>query len=137
MGLLQTQLNRNLPFGRIFHGSGEPSKADTEVAFYQHGLYFKPDGSLATDSPYNKEKIAMIEALGRNTSEPEPVVQQPDRAPVNPQVVSELEAKNDEEVFDIATTLSEVLVKQGIKDDYEPSLQDRDGNVAYIAKYTS
>lgn len=137
MGLLQEQLNRDLPHGRTFHGAGELSEADREVAFYQHGLYFKADGSLARDNPHNKKQIERIEALGRNDAEPAPVLQEPDRQPVNPQVISELEGKSDEEVLGIAQQLVAVLEQQGIDNDYVPVLEDRDENIKFIAKYTS
>lgn len=133
MSLLQTKLNTELPIGRVFQGSGEQDPNDRDVKFYQHGLYFKANGDLAAQSPHNAQKIALIESLGVNPEAPEPVVQQPDRAPVNPEIVAKLGERTDAEVMTIAERLVDALAKRGDTVEYVPAEHDRDDNVRFIA----
>lgn len=137
MSLLQTTLNTDLPYGRVFQGSGDQDPNDKDVKFYQHGLYFKAGGELATDSPHNKAKIAMIESLGQNPEEPALSMQEPDRAPVNPEIVAKLGDKTDEEVLAVAERLVGLLKAQKVVFDYEPKLDARDQNIRFIAQYAS
>jgi hypothetical protein len=133
MSLLQTKLNTELPIGRVFQGSGEQDPNDRDVKFYQHGLYFKANGELAAQSPHNANKIALIESLGVNPEAPESVVQKPDRAPVNPEIVAKLGTRTDEEVQAVAELLVTALTERGDTVEYVPSEHDRDDNIRFIA----
>jgi hypothetical protein len=137
MSLLQESLNTSLPYGRVFQGSGDQDPVDKDVRFYQHGLYFKADGSLAKDSPHNKQKIELINSLGINPEEPVLDMQEPDRAPVNPEIVAKLGDKTDEEVLAIADRLVKALSDNGTVVDFVPAMDQRDKNIRFIAKYAS
>ena len=137
MSLLQEKLNTNLPYGRVFQGTGDQDPVDKGVKFYQHGLYFTASGDLAVDSPHNKAKIAMIESLGENTEEPKMEMQEPERAPVNPEIVAKLGDKTDEEIMVISERLLKALASSDAAVDYVPVLENRDENIRFIAKYTS
>lgn len=137
MSLLQMQLNKDLKYGQVFQGTGDQDPRDREVRYYQHGLYFRADGSLAKDSPLNAEKIKLIESLGGNEAEPVAPVQVPDRAPVNPEVVAKLADKTDEEVQAIAERMVEALTVSNTEFDYEPVVTEREANIRFIAQYAS
>lgn len=138
MSLLQMKLNRDLPFGQVFQGTGEPDARDTAVKFYQHGLYFLANGNLAVESPHNASKMALIESLGGiNPEEAPKPIQEPDRTPVNPEIVNKLADKSDEEVHGIALKMVDALHAQNVPFDYTPALDNRDGNIRFIAQYAS
>lgn len=137
MSLLQMNLNRQLPFGQVFQGTGEQDPKDTGVKFYQHGLYFLANGDLAVNSPHNASKMALIESLGSNPEEAPLEVQQPDRAPVNPEIVAKLGDKTDDEVQAIALKMVAALTEQGTVPAYEPTVDARDENIRFIAQYAS
>jgi hypothetical protein len=133
MSLLQTKINQELPYGRVFQGSGEQDPYDRDVMFYQLGLYFKANGELAAKSPHNAAKIALIESLGVNPDAPAPVMQKPDRAPVNPEIVAKLSELTDEEIQAVAERLVAALTERGDVVEYVPSEHERDDNISFIA----
>lgn len=138
MGMAQQKLNRELPYGPVFQGSGDPDPKDAGVKYYQHGLYFTANGDLAKDSVHNKARLELIEEMeGVNPSEPPAQMQAPDRAPINPEVVAKLGDKTDEEVFVYARNLTVALTKKKTAFDYEPSVEAREDNIRFIAQYTS
>lgn len=137
MSLLQMKLNRELAFGQVFQGTGEQDPKDTGVKFYQHGLYFLANGDLAVNSPHNAKKIALVESLGVNPEEEPAPVQEPDRVPVNPEILAKLSDKTDEEVQAIAEKMVAALVDQKVVFDYTPVLEARDENIRFIAQYAS
>jgi hypothetical protein len=82
--------------------------------------------------------MAMIESLGGiNPDEPPPNVQEPDRVPVNPEIVSKLADKSDEEVQSIAERMVAALREQSIAFDYVPEVGQRDKNIRFVAQYAS
>lgn len=138
MSLLQMKLNRELPFGQVFQGTGEQDPKDTGVKFYQHGLYFLANGELAVSSPHNAAKMSLIESLGGlNPDEPAPNVQKEDRSPVNPEIVSKLADKSDDEIQGIAERMVDALNAQKVVFDYVPLAAERDKNIRFIAQYAS
>lgn len=138
MSLLQTSLNKELPYGRVFQGSGDQDPKDRDVKFYQHGLYFRANGELAVNSPHNAEKIAIIESLGGiNPDEPPAQIQEPDRAPINPEIVAKMGNMSDEEVQTVAERMVAALAKQNTPTPYLPQIEKRDENIRFIAKYAS
>jgi hypothetical protein len=136
---LQQTLNRDLPFATCFAGSGEQSAIDKECAYQQHGLYFGHDGKLLVNSPYNREKIELFKKLGMNPEEPKLIEAppEPDRVPLNPEVIAQLESKTDAELYDMAMQLTRILAQKKEPNDYEPTEADRDENMRFIAKYTA
>jgi hypothetical protein len=138
MSMLQIKLNRELPFGTTYHGSGVQSVEDAECRYYQHGLYFNAKDELLVNNPRNTAKISEINALmGRNKDEPVIAVVTPQREPVNPETVAFLEGLSDAEIYEMALRLLTINAEKKIEDAYEPQESDRDENIRFIAKYAS
>lgn len=135
MGMLQTKLRRDLPFGKIFHGAEHVHPDVAKCAYYQHGLYFDNRGNLLEDSPLNAQKVALIKSLTRNPEEPEGEVLGPERVPANPEVIAELESKNDDELQAMAVRLKGMLIEQGDTVEFDPEDEEatRDDWVNFIA----
>jgi len=136
MGMIQQKLREDLPYGQVFQGDGTPDARDAGIKFHQHGLYFKADGSLATESPRNADKIALLKSLERNPEEPLPDPQVKSRQYVNPEIVDALRAKTDEEVYNMAMILTTKLAEMNVEDTYEPMVESRDDNIDFISKHT-
>jgi hypothetical protein len=137
MALLQKKLREDLPYGRVFQGTGEQDRNDVGVRFYQHGLYFDAKGDLAIDSPHNAEKIALFKKLGENPMEKKEALQKDARPTVNPEIIAQLAPMDDDEIYAIAVNLTKVLVeKEKPFGEYVPSVDARDQNIEFIAEFT-
>lgn len=137
MSLLQKKLRSDLPYGKVFQGSGEQNPADRDVKFYQHGLYFDAKGDLAVDSPHNAAKIALFKKLGSNPEEPEQQVQKEEKPVVNPEVIAALGSYDDDKIYQVAMNLVKVKTEQSEEyGEYVPSVDKREDNIDFIAQYT-
>lgn len=129
MDFVQKSINRNQPYTKVYHGSGETSPEDRACHFYQNNLYFDASGNLLEEHPYNAEQIAKLVSLG---GRPEKVEAPAPESTKNPEVAAQLAQCSNQEVFEAAVNLTHVLAERGEAVTFEPQEDDRDGNIDFI-----
>lgn len=126
-GLEGPAFNPSEPFGRVFHGEGKPRKSDLECAFFQNGLYYDSD-HLLVNNDHNRDILQ-----ARNPSVATKAVMIEDEPP---SAVPDLSGETDDVVFRMALNLYNKLTRRGDAPDYEPSVEAREENIAFLASHS-
>lgn len=130
MDFVQKGINKDQPYSKVYHGSGDVSKEDRACHWYQNNLYFDANGNLLEDHPYNAEQIAKLVALG---GRPEPGTESaPAKATKNPEVAARLAACDNEQIFEAANNLVAALEDRGEPSEFIPEIDKRDASIDFI-----
>lgn len=121
-GLEGPAFNPSEPHGRTFHGEGKPRKSDLECVYFQNGLYYNANRKLV-DNDHNRDVLALRSAPAKAADETETKPPVPD-----------LSGESDDTIFRMALNLFNKLSKQGETPDYEPSVEAREDNLAFLAR---
>lgn len=123
-GLEGPAFNPSQPYGRTFHGEGKPRKSDLECAFFQNGLYYNSDQKLV-DNDHNRSMLETKTAPSTAAAEEE-----------SASPIPNLSGESDENVFRMALNLFTKLSRHGETPDYEPSVDAREDNIAFLARHS-
>lgn len=129
--LYSETLNKQQPFGTVYHGSGEVADVDKACRFMQNGLYYDANGKMLDDHPHNAQRLELLRAL---KVKPEALPEPPKRSG-NPDTVAKIAEMDDETVYQTACNLKRHLQEQETVDDFEPTEDNRMANEDFILKY--
>lgn len=139
---MSIRLNRDQPYSTTFGDDAQ------KFPFFQGGLYFARDGSLLEcqhnddtlrDRSHAASIVASDEDFGLSGDTDKEVVigdvHKDGAPPVNPAVLAQLNALTDKEVYEAALRARARLDDEGSEDAFNPDVDMRDANVAFIVRH--